>query len=79
MARDGHFFRSLARLGRRSHVPTGALWAQAAWTAVLCLSGTYQSLYEYMVFALLLFFAATGLAVFVLRRREPGRRPERRP
>jgi APA family basic amino acid/polyamine antiporter len=78
MARDGHFFRSLARLGRRSHVPTGALWAQAAWTAVLCLSGTYQSLYEYMVFALLLFFAATGLAVFVLRRREPGRaRPYR--
>jgi APA family basic amino acid/polyamine antiporter len=78
MARDGHFFRSMARLGGRSHVPTGALWGQAAWTAVLCLSGTYQSLYEYMVFALLLFFAATGLAVFVLRRREPARaRPYR--
>lgn len=71
MARDGHFFRAMGRLGRRSRVPTGALWGQAAWSAVLCLSGTYQALYEYMVFALLLFFAATGLAVFVLRRRSP--------
>jgi APA family basic amino acid/polyamine antiporter len=72
MARDGYFFKAMGRLGSRSRVPTGALWGQAAWSAVLCLSGTYQSLYEYMVFALLLFFAATGLAVFVLRRRAPG-------
>jgi basic amino acid/polyamine antiporter, APA family len=72
MARDGHFFRAMGRLGRRSHVPIGALWGQAAWSAALCLSGTYRSLYEYMVFALLLFFAATGLAVFVLRRRAPA-------
>ncbi len=71
MARDGHFFRAMGRLGRRSRVPVGALWGQAAWTAALCLSGKYQSLYEYMVFALLLFFAATGAAVFVLRRRAP--------
>jgi APA family basic amino acid/polyamine antiporter len=72
MARDGHFFRGMGRLGTRSRVPTGALWGQAAWSAALCLSGTYQSLYEYMVFALLLFFAATGVAVFVLRRKAPG-------
>jgi APA family basic amino acid/polyamine antiporter len=72
MARDGYFFRSMGRLGSRTRVPNGALWGQAAWSAVLCLSGTYRSLYEYMVFALLLFFAATGTAVFVLRRRAPG-------
>lgn len=71
MARDGHFFRAMGRLGARSRVPTGALWGQAAWSAVLCLSGKYQSLYEYMVFALLLFFAATGFAVFILRRKAP--------
>jgi APA family basic amino acid/polyamine antiporter len=71
MARDGYFFQAMGRLGGRSRVPVGALWGQAAWSAVLCLSGKYQSLYEYMVFALLLFFAATGLAVFVLRRRAP--------
>jgi len=72
MARDGHFFRSMGRLGARSRVPARALWGQAAWSSVLCLSGTYESLYEYMVFALLLFFAATGLAVFVLRHKNPG-------
>jgi APA family basic amino acid/polyamine antiporter len=72
MARDGHFFRAMGRLGARSRVPTGALWSQAVWSSVLCLSGTYESLYEYMVFALLLFFAATGLAVFVLRHKCPG-------
>ena len=72
MARDGHFFRAMGRLGRRSRVPAAALWSQAVWSAFLCLSGTYQSLYEYMLFALLLFFAATGLAVLVLRRRAPA-------
>ena len=71
MARDGFFFRALGRLGPRSRVPNAALAAQAVWSAVLCLSGSYESLYEYMVFALLLFFAATGLAVLVLRRRAP--------
>jgi APA family basic amino acid/polyamine antiporter len=35
------------------------------------LSGTYQTLYEYVVFALVLFFAATGAAVFVLRVKRP--------
>jgi APA family basic amino acid/polyamine antiporter len=72
MAKDGHFFRSMGRLEPRFRVPARALWAQAAWSAVLCLSGTYQALYEYMVFALLVFFAATGLAVLVLRRRYPS-------
>jgi APA family basic amino acid/polyamine antiporter len=71
MGRDGCFFRAMGRLGPRTRVPNAALWGQAAWSSILCLSGTYESLYEYMVFALLLFFAATGLAVFVLRRRAP--------
>jgi len=71
MGRDGSFFRAMGRLGPRTRVPNAALWGQAAWSSVLCLSGTYESLYEYMVFALLVFFAATGLAVLVLRRRAP--------
>jgi len=71
MAKDGSFFRSMARLNRRYRVPTRALWGQALWSAVLCLLGAYQALYEYMVFAVLVFFAATGLAVIVLRRRHP--------
>lgn len=78
MARDGLFFKSMGRLSPRFRVPANALWGQAAWSAALCLSGTYQALYEYMVFALLIFFAATGGAVIVLRRRLPhANRPYR--
>jgi basic amino acid/polyamine antiporter, APA family len=78
MAKDGLFFRSMGRLSPRYRVPVNALRGQALWSALLCLSGTYQALYEYMVFALLVFFAATGAAVIVLRRKFPGRaRPYR--
>jgi APA family basic amino acid/polyamine antiporter len=78
MAKDGSFFRSMARLSQRYRVPSRALWGQALWSALLCLSGTYEALYEYMVFALLVFFAATGYAVIVLRRtRSEVHRPYR--
>ncbi len=71
MALDGAFFRGMARLHPKRRVPTAALYGQAAWTVVLCLSGTYRGLYEYVVSAVLLFFAASGLALFVLRRKRP--------
>ena len=44
---------------------------QAIWSVILCLSGTYQGLYEYVIFAVLLFFAATGYSLIVLRRKKP--------
>lgn len=44
---------------------------QAVWTSLLCFTGTYQGLFEYVVFALVIFFAATGLAVIVLRLKAP--------
>jgi basic amino acid/polyamine antiporter, APA family len=71
MASDGAFFRGMARLHPKHRVPTVALYGQAAWTVLLCLTGTYQSLYEYVIFAVLLFFAATGAALIVLRRKKP--------
>jgi APA family basic amino acid/polyamine antiporter len=43
------------------------------WSSLLCFSGTYQGLIEYVAFALVLFFAATGFSVFVLRRKMPER------
>ncbi len=71
MARDGLFFKALAPVHPRFRVPSRALWAQSAWSVVLCLSGTYATLFEYVIFAVLLFFVATGAAVPVLRRRRP--------
>ena len=70
MAKDGLFFRPAARLNRAG-VPAWALVAQAIWTSVLCLTGTYGQLLEYVVFAALLFYALTTTGLFVLRIRKP--------
>ncbi|HVT58795.1 MAG TPA: amino acid permease [Thermoanaerobaculia bacterium] len=71
MAQDGLFFRALARIHPRYRTPVPSLWAQSAWSLLLALSGTYDQLYTYVIFAAVLFHAAAGLAVFVLRRRRP--------
>ncbi|NIM90568.1 MAG: amino acid permease [Candidatus Aminicenantes bacterium] len=71
MAKDKSFFQSMAYIHPRYHVPTKAIFWQAVWSSLLCLSGTYQALFEYVVFALVIFFAATGLAVIILRYKHP--------
>jgi basic amino acid/polyamine antiporter, APA family len=71
MAEDGLFFRSLARISPRRRVPAASLAAQGAWAGVLVLSGTFEQLYTYVVFAEVLFYAATGAALYVLRRAKP--------
>jgi APA family basic amino acid/polyamine antiporter len=71
MAEDGVFFRALARIDPRHHTPSTSLLAQGALAVVLALSGTYAELYTLVVFAGVLFHAATAAAVFVLRRRRP--------
>jgi len=71
MAADGLFFRALGRVHPTHHVPVASLWAQGVWTTVLALSGTYEQLYTYAVFSLVLFHVMTAAAVIVLRRRRP--------
>jgi len=71
MAQDGLFFRSLAVVHPRHLTPGASVLAQGAWAVVLTLSGTYEQLYTYVVFAATASHAATGFAVFVLRRTRP--------
>jgi APA family basic amino acid/polyamine antiporter len=79
MARDGLFFRSLERLNS-SNVPANALWAQAFWSGVLVLSGSYSDLLKYVISADILFYVLLVAAVIVLRRRRPElSRPFRAP
>jgi len=78
MAQDGVFFRSLARIHPRYRTPAMSILAQGAWAIALTFSGTYEQLYTCVIFAAVLFHAATGAAVFVLRHTRPGaRRPYR--
>ncbi len=71
MAKDRLFFKSMAYIHPRYRVPSKALVGQAIWSSLLCLSGTYKGLFEYVVFALVIFFALTGFAVIILRFKQP--------
>jgi APA family basic amino acid/polyamine antiporter len=71
MAEDRLFFRAMARVHPRHHTPGVSLWAQSLRAVLLTLSGTYAQLYTYVVFASVLFHAATGAASFVLRATRP--------
>lgn len=78
IARDGLFFAALGRVSARHATPAASLWAQGAWATLLSLSGTYVALYTYVIFVSVLFHAAIGAALFVLRRRRPdAERPYR--
>jgi APA family basic amino acid/polyamine antiporter len=77
MARDGVFFRSAGTLNSRS-VPGAALVVQGVWACLLCLSGTYGDLLDYVIFAVLLFYVLTVAGLFILRRkRRDADRPYR--
>ena len=71
MACDGLFFAGLARVSPRSRVPIRALVVQSAWAVVLVLSGSYDTLTDYAIFAILIFVALATASVFVFRRRMP--------
>ncbi len=72
MAQDGIFFAALARVHPRHRTPAASVLAQGAWAAALTFSGTYEQLYTYVTFVVVLFHAATGAAVIVLRRTRPA-------
>ncbi|AMJ65726.1 APC family permease [Hymenobacter sp. PAMC 26628] len=71
MAKDGLFFPGLARLNPAG-VPSRALWAQCLWASLLCLSGSYGQLLNYVMFAVILFYVVTIVGIFVLRRTRPA-------
>jgi APA family basic amino acid/polyamine antiporter len=70
MARDGLFFARVGRLNARG-VPAAGLIGQGAWACLLIFSGTYGKLLDYVIFAALLFYAATVAGLFVLRAKRP--------
>ena len=71
MARDRLFFQSLAKVSPRTHVPIRSLVVQGIWAGVLALSGSYDTLTDYAIFALTLFYALVAGSVFIFRRRMP--------
>jgi APA family basic amino acid/polyamine antiporter len=72
MAKDGLFFRKVASLHPKYKTPAVSLILQMIWTCILCISGSYGQLLDYIIFAVLIFYILTILAIFVLRRTHPA-------
>jgi APA family basic amino acid/polyamine antiporter len=70
MAQDNLFFKKTGELNKNS-VPGFALIVQAIWASMLCLSGTYGDLLDYVIFAVLIFYILTVAGIFLLRRSRP--------
>ncbi len=70
MARDNLFFKRAGVLNA-NRVPATALILQSVWTALLCLTGTYGQLLDYVIFAALLFYVLTTIGLFILRKKRP--------
>lgn len=71
MAVDGLFFRQVAKVDAVHQVPVVSLWLQCLWACALTLTGRYNDLLDYVIFAVLLFYILTIVGVFVLRRTRP--------
>jgi basic amino acid/polyamine antiporter, APA family len=78
MAKDGAFFKRVAELNPTYKSPVAALVVQGIWTAILCVSGTYGNLLDYIIFSVLVFYILTIAGLFRLRKTRPdAERPYR--
>jgi basic amino acid/polyamine antiporter, APA family len=70
MAKDGLFFKRVGEINKNG-VPGFAIVVQGFWSVLLCMSGTYGNLLDYVIFAVLIFFTLTILSIFILRVKRP--------
>lgn len=69
MANDGLFFKSLSKLSVSTRVPVKALILQAVWASLLTLTGSFDTLTDYVIFGSWIFYALTTASIFVFRRK----------
>ncbi|HUH50506.1 MAG TPA: amino acid permease [Flavobacterium sp.] len=70
MAKDGLFFKKAEKLNRFS-VPSWGLWIQCIWASVLCLTGKYGDLLDYVMIIVIIFYILTIIGIFILRKKMP--------
>jgi basic amino acid/polyamine antiporter, APA family len=70
MAKDGLFFGKMKENNAKG-VPGYALWVQCIWACLLCLSGKYGDLLDYVIFVVVLFYILTIGGIFILRMKNP--------
>jgi APA family basic amino acid/polyamine antiporter len=72
MAKDGTFFESFGKLSQGSRVPYIALIVQGIWASILALSGSFDTLTDYVIFGSWIFYALATASVFVFRIKMPN-------
>lgn len=70
MAQDGLFFKQTGKLNKNA-VPEVALWIQCVVASILCLSGKYGDLLDYVSFVVVIFYILTIAGIFILRKKRP--------
>jgi APA family basic amino acid/polyamine antiporter len=70
MAKEGLFFPGVEKLNK-AKAPARSLWYQCTWACLLVLSGTFDQLTDMIIFAVFIYYGATTLGVFILRKRMP--------
>lgn len=70
MAKEGLFFPGVERLNK-ANVPSRSLWYQCIWACLLVISGTFDQLTDMIIFAVFIYYGATTLGVFILRKKMP--------
>ena len=71
MAKDGLFFKSVAKVHPKYRTPHVSIIVLATWAALLSLSGTFEQLYSYVIFGFWIFMGLTVAGVIILRRKRP--------
>ena len=76
MSRDGLFFPAFGEVAPKTLIPVKALVAQVVWSALLCLSGKYGDLLDYVITTVLIFYIATIVGRWKLARTNPALAPQ---
>ena len=76
MAKDGLFFKGVAKVSERTRAPVVAIALQGALAAYIALSGTYEQILNYVVSVDFIWFGLTALSIFVFRGRAPRERSD---
>jgi APA family basic amino acid/polyamine antiporter len=70
MAKQGMFFPAVSKLNK-AHAPAASMLYQGVWACILVLSGTFDQLTDMIIFAVFIYYGATALGVFILRKKMP--------
>lgn len=72
MAKDKLFFQGMGRVHPQYKTPTTSLVVQCTWACILTLTGSYDQLFTYVIFASWIFYALGAAGIFIMRRKIPN-------